>query len=183
MLGDKIRELRKNRNLSISGLSARAGVSDSYISQLERNIIDPSVSVLKRIAVILEVPISTFFDEDYEEPFVIRKDAYVSCPSLSEGFRLERISPASSDWGNQMEIQMFQLSPKMPEQSLLRSGELCIHILKGTAQITLEQTTQILKKGDSIYISPHVTFMLSNPGTGPLSGMLCSTVSQKKEDF
>lgn len=181
MIGEKIRELRKIRNLSLSELSARVGVSDSYVSQLERNIVDPSVSVLKKIAAVLEVPIATFFDEDYEEPFLLKKDAYAACPSPARGFRLERISPSAADWGNRIEVLKFHLSPGALEQSLSHQGELCIHITRGTGQITLEDTVHLLKKGDSIYIRPGISYKLSNPGSSMLSGMLCSLISKEKE--
>ena len=37
MIGDNIRETRKKNHLSLAELAVRVGVSESYISQLERN--------------------------------------------------------------------------------------------------------------------------------------------------
>ena len=72
MIGDNIRETRKKNHLSLAELAVRVGVSESYISQLERNNVDPSISVLRKISSALNVPIVTFFDAVYEEPVIIR---------------------------------------------------------------------------------------------------------------
>ena len=54
--GKKIREIRKNKGLEQSDLAAVAGVSVSYISQIERGVRkNPSIDVLYAIANKLEV--------------------------------------------------------------------------------------------------------------------------------
>jgi len=54
--GEKIREIRKNKGLEQSDLAAVAGVSVSYISQIERGVRkNPSIDVLYAIANKLEV--------------------------------------------------------------------------------------------------------------------------------
>ena len=53
----KIREFRKRRNLTIKELSSLSGMSISYISQVERGEIDPSLSSLRKIAAVFQVPV------------------------------------------------------------------------------------------------------------------------------
>jgi XRE family transcriptional regulator, master regulator for biofilm formation len=58
MLGKRIKELRREKNLTLSQLSRKARVSKSYLSQLERNIqTNPSIEVLMKLARVLEVTI------------------------------------------------------------------------------------------------------------------------------
>ncbi|MQL52147.1 helix-turn-helix domain-containing protein [Desulfofundulus thermobenzoicus] len=54
-LGDKIRLLRAEKNLSLQDLAARAGISLSYLSEIERGTVYPALSTLKRIAEGLDV--------------------------------------------------------------------------------------------------------------------------------
>ncbi|MBE3584743.1 helix-turn-helix domain-containing protein [Desulfofundulus thermocisternus] len=54
-LGDKIRILRSEKNLSLQELASRAGISLSYLSEIERGTVYPALSTLKRIAEALEV--------------------------------------------------------------------------------------------------------------------------------
>lgn len=181
MIGEKIRELRKSRSISMSELAARVGVTDSYISQLERNVADPSVSVLRRISAALNVPIATFFDENYEEPALIRRGEYRKCPSPMDGLNLEGLTPVPSEWNNRMELFQFTLQPKKLGEILQHSGETCIYVTKGSLEISLENASYSLKKGDSIYVNANVPYQLRNTATTTAAGILCSTGSMRKE--
>jgi len=57
-LGHAIKFCRQQRKLSIPTLAARAGLSTSYISLLERNGRDPPISTMEKISRSLEVPLS-----------------------------------------------------------------------------------------------------------------------------
>ena len=63
-IGSKIRLLRRDLNMSISDLSKAAELSTGLISQIERNIVVPSVASLWKIAKTLNVSIGYFFDEE-----------------------------------------------------------------------------------------------------------------------
>jgi transcriptional regulator with XRE-family HTH domain len=56
--GYAIRFCRQQKELSIPALAAKADLSPSYISLLERNERDPPLSTLEKIAAALEVPLS-----------------------------------------------------------------------------------------------------------------------------
>ena len=43
MLGNKIRHLRKSQKLKLNDVAERSGLSVSYISQLERDLVEPSL--------------------------------------------------------------------------------------------------------------------------------------------
>ena len=59
----KIRNYRKERNLTIKELAAMTGMSISYISQVERGELDPSLSSLRKIASVLQLPIYLLLDD------------------------------------------------------------------------------------------------------------------------
>lgn len=60
-LGMRIRYLRKKKGYSQLDLSLEAGVNKNYISDLERGTRNPSLVMLERIAVALDVDLSTLF--------------------------------------------------------------------------------------------------------------------------
>ena len=51
----KIREYRKQKQLTIKELAALTDMSISYISQIERGEIDPSLSALRKIAGVFQI--------------------------------------------------------------------------------------------------------------------------------
>jgi len=73
-LGGRIRMLRDEKGLTIRHLAEQAGCSPSLISQLENNKVDPSISMLKRIAKALDVNIVDFFmDESLNHEDVVTR--------------------------------------------------------------------------------------------------------------
>ena len=64
MIGDRVKQLRLERKLSLSELALKAGVAKSYLSSLERNLqTNPSIQFLEKIATVLGVPIDTIILE------------------------------------------------------------------------------------------------------------------------
>ena len=70
MIGEKIRNIRKSRNMTIVELSEEINVTSGYISQIERDLISPSLSVLKRLSKSLEVSLSELFLEESDTKVV-----------------------------------------------------------------------------------------------------------------
>ncbi len=60
-VGEFIREQRERANLSLRRLAERAGVSNPYLSQIERGIRNPSAEILKRLSRALEISAETLY--------------------------------------------------------------------------------------------------------------------------
>ncbi|ASF40860.1 transcriptional regulator [Halobacillus halophilus] len=59
MIGERIKQIRKARHMSLSELAERAGVAKSYLSSIERNIqTNPSIQFLEKISKELDVSIN-----------------------------------------------------------------------------------------------------------------------------
>jgi transcriptional regulator with XRE-family HTH domain len=54
-IGEFIRDLRRNARISLRQLAEQAGVSNPYLSQIERGLRKPSAEVLQQIATALRV--------------------------------------------------------------------------------------------------------------------------------
>jgi transcriptional regulator with XRE-family HTH domain len=68
-LGDKLRELRKAKSLTLDALAENVGMSKSYLWELEnRPSPRPSAEKLSAIAAVLGVPIDYFLDDKVEQP-------------------------------------------------------------------------------------------------------------------
>jgi transcriptional regulator with XRE-family HTH domain len=60
-LGDYLREQRQNARLSLRQLSELAGVSNPYLSQIERGLKKPSAEILQQLAKGLEVSAESLY--------------------------------------------------------------------------------------------------------------------------
>ena len=60
-LGEFIRDQRRNARLSLRNLSERAGISNPYLSQIERGLRKPSADILQQIARALRISAETLY--------------------------------------------------------------------------------------------------------------------------
>jgi transcriptional regulator with XRE-family HTH domain len=90
-LGEFIRDQRRNARLSLRKLSERAGISNPYLSQIERGLRKPSAEILQSIARGLRISAETLYvragilDErtgDDAQPDLV--STIVSDPTLTE---------------------------------------------------------------------------------------------------
>jgi len=66
-VGKNIKLFRINANLKQKELAKELGIKDSYLSLLENEKKEPSLSLLKKISEVLNVPIAMFFWENMEK--------------------------------------------------------------------------------------------------------------------
>ena len=74
-VGERLRAIRRLRRLTLRDVAERAGVSESFVSQVERGRASPSVASLQRIAAALGLAVSDLFAENGgDRPRVLRRD-------------------------------------------------------------------------------------------------------------
>ena len=99
-LGADIRALRKARGMTLTDLAAALGKSVGWLSQVERDISDPSINDLRQLAAALDVSISSLFAAKAvpgEEGRIVRKDARRPIGSRDAGLVEELLSPDLTD--------------------------------------------------------------------------------------
>ena len=72
LIGNRLALLRKRRGLSQEELAERAHLDRSYVSRIERGLANPSMSVLERICVALDITLQELFcatEEEHSEHF------------------------------------------------------------------------------------------------------------------
>lgn len=96
-VGAYIRDQRRKAQLSLRKLAERSGVSNPYLSQIERGLRQPSAKILKGIATALEVSAESLFTQagildggpEDDDSGVLR--SIFRDPDLTEGQRRELI--------------------------------------------------------------------------------------------
>ncbi len=162
-IGKKIQEYRKLKNLSIKELAEQSGVTSSLLSQLERNLANPSINTLKTIANVLGAPLFSFFmDTGETDSFIVRAGnrKKLIFPS-NEEFAYELLTP---DTSGAIEFLLMSLAPHTKSSDLLigHEGEEVAYVTKGNVQLNFENQTITLFKGDSIRIPPFYKHMWEN---------------------
>ena len=65
-IGQKIRHLRTQNNLTLEELASRSELTKGFLSQVERNLTSPSVSTLEDILEALGTDLASFFKDSKE---------------------------------------------------------------------------------------------------------------------
>ncbi|MBV7273797.1 helix-turn-helix domain-containing protein [Clostridium thailandense] len=175
MLGPKIREIRQQEGLTLNELADKTGLTASYLSQIERNIIDPSLSSLRKISVELKVPIYTFLTDEKKQNVLIQANKRKKLELPNSSIVYEFVTPMASDKevNSKMEIIYFQLEPFSwsSDEFMVHPADECIFIIEGTAEIYLAEEKYILNKGDSIYIQENIPHRFYNPTSEKIIGV------------
>src|SRR6478735_8568013 len=81
-LGEYLREQRRNAQLSLRQLADAAGVSNPYLSQIERGLRKPSAEVLQQVAKALRISADTLYERAREE--LETRAVILADPSINE---------------------------------------------------------------------------------------------------
>src|SRR5512138_1044003 len=72
-VGQRLRQLREERRISLRELSRQSGISVNALSQIERGLTSPSVGTLYKLVDALKVPITALFRAEHlREEIVFR---------------------------------------------------------------------------------------------------------------
>jgi len=164
-LGALLRAIRNARHLTIKEVAAKAGVSSSLLSQIERNRISPSLDTLLQILEVYGVPPNKFF-KDYETSSrveIIRKDDRMTYQR--KGFKYEKLCGDSQAKGNHSFNAFFlELSPgqQRGDESDGHLGRELGIVIQGSAQLIYGQETYEINKGDSVSFFSQIPHVIQN---------------------
>lgn len=174
MLGDKIRNLRKNKDMTLSDLAGMTELSVSYISQLERGMIEPSISSLRKISRALDTPIYLFMEEEREgKELIVRRGDRVNMgfPSGSVGYEIASAMPNDNFAPNAI-MMAFEIAGKGVDSDGLIShpSDEIVLVLEGSMTATVGTEIITVNEGDTLYIKGNTPHRFSNITDNKIKG-------------
>lgn len=172
-LGNNIRRIRKEKNISIRELSEKTKLSSSFISQVERDLVSPSIASLKEIARVLDVPLF-FLIESGNLGVVVKKSERRKFTMPGSKVVFELLTP---DLNRKMEMVLITLGKG--EQTFNKpyghEGDEVVFCMKGTFEVSLGVETYVLEEGDSMYFNCNIPHKFKNIGDGQGVILSCTT--------
>lgn len=172
--GHKLRSVRERKGYTLKDVAVKAEVSESLISQIERNKVSPSIDTLLLIADILDIDHEYLFDEYRQkrqvsivrnhERGVIRRDK-VAFHQLSIN---DEISKDSA-----FEAFLLEVEPEgeKGDREYGHAGMEFGVILLGSAELIYGHEKHTLHQGDSIYFPSDMPHLLKNIGEQTLQAI------------
>ena len=170
--GDKIRAVRERRALTLREVAARAGVSESMVSQIERNRVSPAIDTLLTLADVLEIDLEYLFSDYRRERSVQIVRAGERTRFSRPGVVYERLAQLEGlmpgiDGMEAYQINMEPGSSTGSDEYGHKGSEMGL-VVEGRAELTVGKKACILEAGDSASFASDFPHILANAGDSML---------------
>lgn len=157
-IGEKVKELRKSKKLTLKEIANQTDLSISFLSQVERGKSSLTLESLKKISDVLEVNPSYFFDDvESNSTSVVVRTKYDDEKLLSNQFLYKDLSGGNRNLG--FEPLLVILNPGENEGNRFsHKGVEFIYVLEGELTILINEESYQLEPNDAIVIdskNPH----------------------------
>lgn len=192
-MGERLREARQGRSLSLRALADRLGVSPSLISQIETGRANPSVSTLYAIAAELDVSLDEllFNDRRAGEPAAsVALSSGASAPGtmtitppvqravdrhgirLASGVLWERLTTLSEPGVEFLKVTYEPGGASSPPDAFQRhAGHEWGYVISGRLQVRIGFDEYVLEPGDAISINSTIPHRLATIGDEPVEAI------------
>ena len=176
-IGNKIKNLRIQKNLTQEELGERTDLSKGYISQLERNLSSPSMETFFSILEVLGVTPKAFFDEKEQvQQVVYHEEDYTVYYEEEKGYQIKWLVPDSNE--NDMEPIILSLDEigeyKEFEPSV---SDTFAYVLEGSVNVSIGSDTYTAYQGETIYYQALKKHQIKNNYQGTSRLLLVATNS------
>ncbi len=165
-IGDEVRDLRKARDFTLAQLSQLTGLSQGYLSQIERGISNPSAKALYSISRALGVTIDWFFSpvsagDDGLQDIVVRANQRRHL-TFKSGITDQILSP---NLGRKIELLQCTFPPGTASgpEPFLHQGEQAGIVVSGQLRLWIDNREVVLWTGDSFAFENDRPYRYDNP--------------------
>jgi XRE family transcriptional regulator, regulator of sulfur utilization len=165
-VAESLRTYRRDRRLSLDELSERSGVSRAALSQIEGGRTNPTLAVLWKIAVGLEIHFNDLLGTTSQEAVLILRAGDAPPLRSSDGRTESRLlSPGGA--ATDTEVYEMRFAPKAVHRSdpHARGTNETVVVLTGALRLTVGETEYDLQPGDSAFFRADVAHVYENRST------------------
>jgi DNA-binding transcriptional MerR regulator len=163
--GDRLRAERRRSGLTLREAAAKAGISISFLSAVERGISGVSISTLHTLVKLYGVTVQGLLAEGRTSGRLVRASERPTLEAPGSGVRIEQLALGRL----QMEPHFYRVDPGAGSEGAYdHIGEEFIFVLHGKLEVWLEEREHhVLGAGDCLYFPSTLPHRWHNPGPGP----------------
>lgn len=180
-VGMRLKHARKVMGLRLRELADRVGCSESFLSKVENDKVNPSLQMLHRIVTELDLTIGEILSQDIEENQVVMRSGerptIRMVPSRqTEGTHLEWLVPPGDS--RLLAGAIHSVNPGGGSLgTIVHEGEEMGYLLEGELELAVDGEVYRLKAGDSFFFRSDLPHGYRNPGTAPARILWVNTPS------
>ena len=160
-----IKELRKQKRITLQQLADLTGLTKGYLSKIERAKKAPPYSTLNKIALALNVDAASLLGSNFNQS----QDKRISFTRQHDRQRVEQLGSIAdgSLYGYQYEalaydkhgknMEPYIIEPAFEDETIFQhEGEEFMFVLEGKHEFIYDGESYIMEKGDSVYFDAAV---------------------------
>jgi XRE family transcriptional regulator, regulator of sulfur utilization len=165
-VADSLRRFRRERQLSLDELSARSGVSRAALSQIEGGRTNPTLAVLWKIAVGLEIPFHDLLGTGQKDEILVLR-AGDALPLRSSDGRTESrlLSPGGANGDTEVYELRLQAKAMHKSEPHARGTTETLVVLTGSLRLGAGNAAHELSAGDAVFFRADVDHFYENRST------------------
>ena len=174
MIGERLKELRTARGMSLRQLASLADVSPTLLSQIERAVTDPSLETMRRLAGVFGESVASLFAQ------TIAPSVWISRP----GNRSRLIAPKGrvgyerlTAGNGQLEVLRAVLQPGevSADEPRGHASSECVYVIAGELIAQIDGIEYQVAAGESISFDSRLPHRYRNGSTTPTEIILSVT--------
>ena len=170
-ISNKIKEIRKQKNITVQELASKANVSKGLISQIENNRTVPSLPVLMNIVQSLNLDMNDFFKDIIpkrkSQPNVVfksPKDYQVFEKEYAKGFLYHRVFTRNIQ-GSPIDFVLLELKKGARRNKIIQTESFEYnYMIKGKVEYNIEGKNYTFSEGESLFFDSRQRHKLANIG-------------------
>ncbi|MGB4586808.1 MAG: XRE family transcriptional regulator [Rectinemataceae bacterium] len=170
--GDKVRTVREKRGLTLREVAEKVGVSESMVSQIERNRVSPAIDTLLALADALDIDLEYLFADYRRERSVHIVKAKNRATFSKPGVLYQRLAQLEGLVPGMDGIEAYQIDlepgAKTGSDQYGHEGSELGLVVEGHAELTVGRQSYSLESGDSAGFASDFPHILRNVGEKPL---------------
>jgi len=184
-ISNRIKERRREKNITVQELAVRANVSKGLISQIENSRTIPSLMVLIEIIKALEIDLNEFFKDirskSADLPILVKRKADYDHfeKEHATGFLYHRIFTQSIN-PSTVDIVILELEPDAIRPLVETDAFEYKYIIAGEIEYQFNEEKIILNQGDSMLFDGRIPHTPKNMGTTTASMLVIYFFEEKK---
>lgn len=152
-LGSILRDRRKNKKLTLKVVAEKAGISESFLSQVENDVNSPSVSTLVNICNAVGINAGDVLKraEKQERVVVVRKADWEDVEFPASGFVTRRFFSPENRRIIDSSVMAIEPGAGIPARKNVKNTQEVLCVLKGTVELSHDEKIIKLDEGDSVH--------------------------------
>lgn len=174
-VGQRVRQIREQKGLTLTDLAQRTGLAEEFLADIESETASPPLGVLVKLGKALGMKMGTLIANGEDRPYTVVRarerqamSRFASQRGTAYGYTYQALAPKKKN--RSMEpfvVTLDQTGQNVPPSA--HEGEEFIFVLDGSMEALVGDAMEILGPGDSIYYDSTEPHLLRPHSDGPVS--------------